>query len=118
MFTDAAGYGAVPLGEGVGHRQALDGTGALQHVAGAALEADHGAHREVVARAAAMPGLRHRTALRGAGPWNGWGTHRHTNTHTHTNKLHVHSSLPSTDDTLSHTHTPLCTNKNTQTFIL
>lgn len=74
--TYAAGYGAVPLGQRVGNRQTLDGARALQHVSRGALEADDGAHGEVVAHAPAVAGLGHRAALGGAGPWHGFGETR------------------------------------------
>lgn len=68
--TDAAGYGAVPLGQSVGDCQTFNGTRSLQNVARAAFKADHVTDGEVVSHAAAVSGLRNRAALGGAGLWN------------------------------------------------
>lgn len=55
--TYTAGDGAVPLRQGIGDRQAFSGTGSLQDVTWAALEAYHGADGEVVTHTAAISGL-------------------------------------------------------------
>lgn len=70
FLTDAAGDGAVPLGQSVGDRQTFDGARSLQNVARAAFKADHGPDSEVVPHAPAVSGLRDRAALGGAGLWN------------------------------------------------
>lgn len=66
VVTYAAGDGAVPLRQRVGHRQTLDGARSLQHVTRTALEADDSAHGKVVAHAPAVPRLRDGAALSGA----------------------------------------------------
>lgn len=68
--TDAAGYGAVPLGQSVGDCQTFNGARSLQNVARAAFKADHVADGEVVSHAAAVSGLGNRAALGGAGLWD------------------------------------------------
>ena len=72
IHTYTAGYGAVPLCQGVGHRQTLNGGGSLQHIPGAALEPDHRTHCKAVSHAPGVPRLGHRGALGGTGPGNRW----------------------------------------------
>lgn len=68
--TDAAGYGAVPLGQGVGDCQTFNGVWPLQNVSRAAFKADHVADGEIVPHAAAISGLGDRAALGGASLWD------------------------------------------------
>lgn len=70
FLTDAAGYGAVPLGQSVGDCQTFDGARSLQNVAGAAFKADHSPDSEVVPHPAAVSGLGDRAALSGTCLWN------------------------------------------------
>lgn len=71
MLTNTRGHGAVPLGQGAGHGLAPDGVGAVQRVAGVALEQHHHADAKVVPQPLPEPGLRDRVALNGAGPGDG-----------------------------------------------
>ncbi len=71
--TYTAGYGAVPLGQGVGNCQAFNGTRSLQHVTWTALKTDHSANSKVVPHTPTISGLRHWAALGGTGPWHSLG---------------------------------------------
>ena len=57
-LTYTAGYGAVPLCQGIGNCQTLNGTRSLQHITWTALKADHSANSKVVTHTAAISGLR------------------------------------------------------------
>lgn len=72
-LTHAARDRVVPLGQGVGHRPAAHGRGALQQVPRAALEPDDGPRRELGADPPAVPGLGDGAALGVAGPGNRCG---------------------------------------------
>lgn len=71
FLTYAAGYGVVPLCQGIGYCQAFDGTGAFQHVASVTFESHHSSYSKVVSCASAMPGLGNRAALSCTGSWDG-----------------------------------------------
>lgn len=70
-LTDTCGHGAVPLGQGIGHGLAPDGSGAVQRVAWIAFKQHRHACAKVVADALPKPGLRDRAALNGARPGDG-----------------------------------------------
>lgn len=70
--TYTAGYGAVPLCQGVGNCQTFNGARSLQHITWTALKADHSANSKVVSHTAPVPGLRDGAALGGTGPWHGF----------------------------------------------
>lgn len=71
--TYTAGYGGVPLCQGVGNRQTFDGTRPLQRITRSAFKADRSANGKVVSHTAAIPGLRDGAALGGAGLWHSFG---------------------------------------------
>lgn len=73
VFTDTAGYGVVPLCQGIGNCQTFNSTRSLQHITWTAFKPNHSADSKVVPHAAAISGLRDRAALGGAGLWHSFG---------------------------------------------
>lgn len=74
--TYTAGYGAVPLSQGIRNCQTFNGTRSLQHITWAALKADYSANSEVVTHTASISGLRDWAALGGTGSWHSFWRNR------------------------------------------